>query len=262
MLRLPAVPALIAAILLLLPADLRAVETLLHAASVAEAALDSREALQLLREADARRPDDPVILQRIARQYSDLEVDLTTPEEKRSTLARALEYARRAEALAPRNAEAVLSVGICLGKLATYGDAREKVALSRQVRTAAERALALDPHYAWAHHVLGRWHHEVISLGSARRLVVRLFLGALPDASAAAAVHHLERAVALEPAQLQHQLELGFAYLVSGDAAKARAAFQAGLAMPSRDKHDAPAKARARAALAPLDAAAPHAQIR
>ena len=38
-----------------------------------------------------------------------------------------------------------------------------------------EKAVALDPDYDWAHHVLGRWHYEVAELGGTKRLVVRLF---------------------------------------------------------------------------------------
>jgi Flp pilus assembly protein TadD len=136
--------------------------------------------------------------------------------------------------------------------LAFYGSTREKVELSRLVRLKAERALALDSDYAWAHHLLGRWHYEVSDLGAMARWAVRLIYGGLPDASTADAVRHLERAVALEPAQLQHRLELGFAYLAHGQREEARAAFEAGLKMPSLEKHDEPAKLRARAALAKL----------
>ena len=47
-------------------------------------------------------------------------------------------------------------------------------------------------------------------------------------------------------AELAHRLELGFALLADGKADAARAAFEAGLALPSRSKHDVPAKARAK----------------
>ena len=112
-----------------------------------------------------------------------------------------------------------------------------------------EQALALDPNYAWAYHLLGRWHSEVSELSSTAKFLVLLFYGGLPPASSTEAVRHLERAVELEPTQLQHWLELGFAYRAKGDPARAREAFATGLAMPSREKHDEPAKERARAAL-------------
>lgn len=230
-------------------AGARPVDHLLHDAREAEARLDSRQALALLQEAERLRPADPAILRRIARQYSDLTVDLADAAARKQAVEQALDYSRRAVQLDPDNAEGVLSLAVCYGKLAVFGSIREKVAFSRRVLEEAERALALDANYAWAHHLLGRWHHEVSRLGAVSRLAVQWVYGGLPSASTATAVQHLERAAELEPAQLQHRLELGFAYLAHGDAEKARTAFAAGLAMPSREKHDEPAKQRARDAL-------------
>lgn len=228
------------------------VDALLSEAIAAEARLDSRRALELLLEAERARPDDAFILRRIARQYSDLTVELPDPEKRKESVERALDYSQRAVALDPANPEGVLSLAVCYGKLALYSSTREKVELSRLVRMKAERALDLDSSYSWAHHLLGRWHYEVSELGSVARFVVRLIYGGLPDASTADAVRHLERAVQLAPDQLQHRLELGFAYVANGELEKARTAFEAGLAMPSREKHDEPAKQRAREALARL----------
>ena len=226
----------------------------LQRALAAEARLDSAAALALLLAVERDRPDDPLVLQKIARQYSDLVVDQTTRAEKKRHAQLALAYAERAVALAPDDPVNVLSVAISRGKLALYSDTRTKVAYSRDVRDYAERALALAPDYAWAHHVLGRWHHEVAALGNTARFVVRLFYGGLPPASVDDAIRHLERAVALEPGELSHHIELGFAYAAAGRSDEARAAWQHGLSLPSRHKHDEPAKQRARAALARIEA--------
>ena len=225
---------------------------LIREALSAEDGLETRRALQLFLSAATGRPDDAFLCQKIAKQYSDLSVELPTTEEKREALGQALAYSERAVALDPRNAENVLSLAVCHGKLAVLSDTREKVRSSRLIREYAERALALNPGYAWAHHVLGRWHLEVTLLGSTARMVVRLFYGGLPPASLEKAVQSLERSVALEPDQLAHHLELGFAYAAAGRPDQARAAFEAGLAMPSREKHHEPAKLRAREALAKL----------
>jgi len=207
--------------------------------------------------AAAAAPNDPVILQKVARQYSDLANDQPSVAEKKAYAQQALDYAGQAVKLAPDNAVNVLSLAISHAKLAIWSDLREKVEYSRLVKAEAERAVALDPDYAWAHHVLGCWNYEVANLGGTARLWLRLFYGGLPDASADRAVRELRRAVELEPGELAHHVELGFAYLAAGQEAEARTQFQAGLAMPCRAKFDLESQGKARSALARLGGDAP-----
>jgi tetratricopeptide (TPR) repeat protein len=227
--------------------------SVLEAARAAEARLDSRAALQLYEQADAARPNDAFILQQIARQYSDLVVEQPDVEAKKRYAQTALDYAQRAVALKPDDPVNVLSLAVCHGKLAVYSDTKTKIRYSRLLKEEAERALALNPNYAWAHHLLGRWHYEVADLGATSKFFVRLLYGSLPPASLDEGIHHLRRATELEPDELNHWLELGFAHAAAGRTDDARAEWIRGLAMPSRGKHDEPAKQRARAALARLD---------
>ena len=223
---------------------------LLSRALLAESELRSQDALQLFLELEQQRPNDPFVLQKIARQYSDSIVDLTGVDQKREFAKRALDYAERAVAADPNDPVSVLSIAVAHGKLAGFSDTRTKIEYSRAIKEEAERALRLDPNYAWAHHVLGRWHREVASLGSVSRFFVRLVYGGLPEATYEDAIEHLQRAVALEPGVLAHHLELGFAYEAAGRDDEAREQFELGLALPSREKHDELAKARARELLA------------
>lgn len=224
-------------------------QELVNAGLAAEAKLDTAAALRHFLAADKLKPQDGFILQKIARQYSDSIVDSHDDNEKKRLAQVALDYSMLAVKFDPDNAENVLSLAICHGKLALYSDAKTKIEYSRLVKEEAERALALDPGYDWAHHVLGRWHHEVASLGATTRFFARLAFGGLPPASKAEAITHLEQAVALSPQTPAHHLELGFALLAASREANARAAFARGLALPSKEKHDEDAKARARRAL-------------
>src|SRR6185369_7936379 len=82
---------------LALPGCLAAAEVdpSLRDAAAAEARFDSKSALDLYLKADAAHPNDPVILQKIARQYSDLTFDLTDPVEQRHLCEKSLAYAQR-----------------------------------------------------------------------------------------------------------------------------------------------------------------------
>lgn len=227
-------------------------DALVKKAIAAEDRFDSKTALDLFRQADIARPNDPVILQQISRNYSDLTVDTPDIEEKKRLCHEALVYAQRAVALKPKDAVNVLSLAICYGKLATYADIRPKLEYSRHVKAYADEALALDPNYDYAHHVLGRWNYEVATLGTATRLIVKVVYGGLPAASTAEAVRHLKRAVEISPQLPSHRVEYAFALLADGQRDAAKKSFEQALAMPQREKYDEEARARAREALAKL----------
>ncbi|MBI3884964.1 MAG: hypothetical protein HY302_04450 [Opitutae bacterium] len=220
------------------------------AAAAAEAHQDSRAALALYRQLEAACPREAFILRKISRQYSDLADEAPDAAEQQRLAQAALDYAQRAVAADPRDPVGVLSVAVSFGKLAAFGDTRAKVRCSRLVHDGAERALALDPGYAWAHHVLGRWHVAVATLGVGARVWVRVFYGGMPAASVAEGIRQLQLATELEPGELSHFLELGFAWAADGRRAEAEAAWRHGLAMPSRGPHDDFAKRRAQDALA------------
>ena len=231
------------------PATAPANDPLLRDALAAEARFDSKAALDLFLQADAARPDDPFILQKLSRQYSDLTIDTKDVAEKKRLCSAALAAAQRAVSIRPNDPVNVLSLSICYGKLGMYADTRTKIEYSRLVREHAERALALDPAYDYAHHVLGRWHDEVATLGVATRFIVKLIYGGLPSASTAEAVRFLQRATELSPQLPSHRVELGFALLADAQRDAAKKTFEQALAMPQREKYDGEAWSRARAAL-------------
>ncbi|HEX2100042.1 MAG TPA: hypothetical protein VHF69_05240 [Candidatus Synoicihabitans sp.] len=230
----------------------RADSSRLEAALAAEARHETQQALELFLAAAEAEADSAFLLQKIARQYSDSVSDTPDRDEQRRRAQQSLAYARRAVALAPDDPVNVLSVAIAYGKAALVSDTRTKIGYSRLVKEGAERALVLRPDYALAHHVLGRWHRELVGIGAPTRFFARLIYDGLPPASAEQAIEHLQRATELEPDDLLHVIELGFAYAAAGRAAEAETAWHRGLAMPNRNKDDPEAKHRARAALAEL----------
>ena len=224
-------------------------EALIGEAQAAEAQFNPDRALRSLLRANAERPNDTQVLLRIAKDYSDSTLAVTDPDEKRRRIAKALEYSERAVELDPRSPVALLSKAVCYGKLGLYGDTREKIEYARLVKEYADRALAADPNYAYAHHVLGQWEYEVATIGRAKRLLVTLVFGGLPDASMQEGVRQLELAVRLEPNVSSHRLALGFAYQANGEPEKARAMFEQVIAMPCRELYDADCRRQAQRAV-------------
>ena len=227
-------------------------DALIKEAAAAEARLDAKAALELYLKADTARPNDSVILQKIARQYSDLTFDLTDPAEQRRLCDKALDYAKRAYALMPNNADNALSLAICYAKIGFYADTRTKIENSRFVKDYAEKALALDPKDDFAWHVLGQWHYEVASIGAAKRFLVKLIYGALPAASTAEGVRLLRRAVELAPDIPSHHAELGLALIADGQREAGVQELKKAVAMPRKMKYDNEALRRAREALEKL----------
>jgi len=204
----------------------------------AEAEGDPEKALQYFREALVHRPEDGWLLQKAARQLSDLATLSEDRQTRRAYLEEALALAEAAVAADPASAINELSVAVVCGKLAAESGVGDRVELVRRVRTHAERALAIDPDYAWAYHVLGRWHVEVSNLGLGARAFVALFLGGLPEASMETGLGLLQCAVELEPGVVAHHVELGFAYAKLNRDEEARACWQRAQALPIRDFYD------------------------
>ncbi len=234
-------------------ANEESLENILANAKTAEARCDVSGALRSYRRADELRPNDANILHEISKQLSDSIDD--APESQRLNLAReALAYSERSAQLAPKNPVYVLSLAICYGRIANLGDNRTRVEASHKVQQYAEAALALDPDYAWAHHVLGEWNLGVARVNGALRALARFLYGGLPTASVASGMAELQRAVELEPGSASHQLALGLAYLETGDKSSALVFLQRGLALPTREVQDQKLKAQATEALKTLSA--------
>jgi tetratricopeptide (TPR) repeat protein len=214
-----------------------------------ENAGQTREALAALMEADKLRPDRPEILIRIAKQHGDLMTETKDRAQRRTAAATALALSRKALELDPKSGDAHLAVAISLGKKTEFMGNREKIEVSREIRKHAESALKLNPRCDYAHHMLGRWHQELADVGGATRALARVIYGGLPKASFDDAVKHFERARALRPDRLIHEIEHGRTLAMMERDAEARSILTAALEKPNRDKDDAEAKERGKATL-------------
>lgn len=233
------------------------------------AALASEEAVRLGDEAraagrweDARTryqtaletaPDHYGALWRTASVESELGED-AKGEEQRRLVASAVEHARAAVRVAPDSAQGHVWLAVALGRQALKEGPRTRLALAREIKSEADRALELDPSIGRAWHVRASWHRKIASLNALERMAANAVLGGVPKgASMENAVRDFEKAIELEPDYVNHHLELGRTLLEMKRRDEARRALERAIALPpTSHPRDAQRQEEARRLLARL----------
>jgi tetratricopeptide (TPR) repeat protein len=228
------------------------VDELVKEGDVHDQSFRPKEALESYLPAEKMDPDNVDLLLRIARQYRHQMADTGAVAEKNRFAGMALDYAKRAVALAPGNAEAHLSIAICHAKALELYSNKEKMAALRQVKASADKAIALAPGNDLAWYILGRWHEKVAELSTLKRKVAEMAYGGLPKASADEAAKCFRKAISINPNRSPYNIDLGITYAAMGNQAEARKHIEMGLAMPSKGKDDPETKKRGRDLLATL----------
>lgn len=235
-----------------LPALAQDAAALIRQGDAHDARYETEEALRCYLPAEKAAPQNASLLVKIARQYVYRISRLETQAQKLESGRTALAYAERAVKADAKNCEAWLAVAIASGRLAQLQGVKEKVAASRRIKEAAEKAIQLDPGHDYGWHILGRWHQGIAGANRLILNVVGLVYGEIPEASHEEAEACFKKALALRPDRLLHHIELGRTYAQMGRKEEARSWLEKGLAMPNRDKDDAETKERGRKALAAL----------
>jgi tetratricopeptide (TPR) repeat protein len=165
----------------------------------------------------------------------------TNRDEQKALYKAAEQYARRAVAANPADAEGHFELARSLGRAALSMGARDRVKYAVDVRNEAMAALKIAPQHAGALHVMGEWNAEVMRLNGFTRKLAKNLLGGkvFGEASWANAQRYLEQAVALEPNRIVHRLDLAAVYADRGDKAKAREQYDWIARAPAVEANDA-----------------------
>lgn len=185
-------------------------------------------------------------------------VDLGEQEQdaarRKALYRKGVDYARRAIASAPNDAEPHFHLARALGRLALSVGVRERVRFANEIHAEGTEALRLDPNHPGALHVLGAWNAEVMRLSGIERFFAKNVLGGrvFNQASWDKAVSYMERAVELDPERLTHQLDLARIYADLKQRDKARTLLEGVIAGRVRDVNDPLYKKEAEAELKKL----------
>ena len=213
-------------------------QELIHRGDVFYAKLQAAEALKYYLPAEKLDPKNVRLLVHIAREYRHLMSDATNASEKLQLGNTAVDYAQRAVALGPNDPEAQLAVAISYGKMQPMEGTKQRIANSRLIKIAVDKAIELDPNNDLAWHVLGRWHLALADIGTVKRFFAQVAYEELPPAKYEDAVSCFKKAIALNPNRLMHYIELGRVYAQTGKEAEARKFITKGLGMAETEKDD------------------------
>jgi len=218
------------------------------------ATLNLTAAIKHYEAAIALEPVNVDALNKAAYDAVDLGEFNSSAEQRTALYKSAEEYARRAVAANPRNAEAHFQLARAIGRNAQTMGTRDRIKYAGEVRAHALEALKIDPKHSGALHVMGEWNAEVMRLNGVSRMIAKNFLGGsvFGEASWDNAQRYLEEAVALDPNRITHRLDLGRVYADRKQKVKAREQFEFIANAPATDFNDQSYKAKAEKALKDL----------
>ena len=200
---------------------------------------DNKAALEYYSKALETEPKNYEAAWKSARAYVDVGEKLSDTKERRSFYEKGYECAQKAVAINPNGSKGHLFLSIAIGRVALDAGAKERVKLSKEVKSEVDKALAIDAKDDAAWHVLGRWHRRLSSLSWIEKNFANMFLGGVPkEASMENAVDCFKKAIQLNPSHINHHLELAITYEKMGKKDLAVAAYSKVLELPIRDADD------------------------
>jgi tetratricopeptide (TPR) repeat protein len=220
----------------------------------AHAALQPAAALVHYEAAIAADSTSADALGKASRTVVDIGEQEADDAKRKALFRKGVDYARRAVAAAPNDAEGHFHLARALGRLALSVGVRERVRFANEIHDQGQEALRLDPDHPGALHVLGVWNAEVMRLSGVERFFARNLLGGrrFGEASWDKAIMYMEKAVEVDPERLTHQLDLARIYADRKQNDKARALFERVIAGRVSDFNDPVYKREAEAALKKL----------
>ena len=213
----------------------RAAETAATTIAAGDAALakfDLTTAVAAYRDAHRLAPDNSEAAWKLARALCDQATLTKDRVEQKRLCAGAESPAREAVRLSPNDSKGHTYLAIAVGKLALYDGGKRKVELSNEVKSEAEKSIALNSKEDLAYHVLGIWNREMAQLNWMLRTFAELLYGKLPSASLADAISDLRRAAELAPDVVPHHVELGITLKAARQYPEAKEQFDKALSLP------------------------------
>jgi tetratricopeptide (TPR) repeat protein len=150
--------------------------------------------------------------------YSKYGYYYITAEAEKMKYYKTAEYlAKKALKINEASADAHYAYAMALGRINENASSKQKIANAKLIKMQVDRAIALNPKLAGAHHILGRWHRTIAGFSAIEKTMINSFYGGVPPGgSYDDAVKAFMSAVLIEPKYMMHQYELAQTYYDMG----------------------------------------------
>lgn len=162
-------------------------------------------------------------------------------------------YAETAIKVNPQAADGYYALSVAMGRKALIESGNDRVKAVKEIKSNADKALAINPNHGRAWHVLGKWNYEVSNLNGLEKTALKIFYGGLPKASLAESIRCYEKAKQLEPVFALNNLELAKAYHRNDEDVKAIELLKALPGIPAKTQDDARIKEEGRKLLIKIE---------
>ncbi|MBA4167623.1 MAG: hypothetical protein H0X41_08805, partial [Chitinophagaceae bacterium] len=194
------------------PVSAQDVPTLLKQGEALERSFKDDEALRKYLEVTRKDPLNINALCHVSELYSIIGKRKESKEEQKQYFKTGRGYAQQALKVSPNNSEANFAMAISMGRTALISSGQEKIKAVRDIKTYADRCVAIDPANYKGYYLIGRWHFEVSDLSSIEKWLVKITFGALPPSSLDLAIRNYQRSMQLNPSFILNYYELARAY--------------------------------------------------
>lgn len=146
------------------------------------------------------------------------------PEAEKIKYYKTAEYlAKKAIKLKETSPDAHFVYAMAMGRINENASSKQKIANAKLMKAEVDRAIALNPKLAGAHHILGRWHRTIAGFSAIEKAMINSFFGGVPPGgSYDDAIKSFMTAIGLEPKYMNHQYELAQTYYDMGKSVEAK----------------------------------------
>jgi tetratricopeptide (TPR) repeat protein len=164
-------------------------------------------ALGYFRRAHEECPQSYEELMKYTRALIDLGED-TTPNSAESLFVRSARCADTLVQRFPDSGQPYFLRAVATGSTAALRRGARKVAMVRAIEVDIKHAIRLDPTFAPAYIVLGRYYREIAQANPLLKAIARLLFGGVPKGTLRDSEDFLQKAIALSPRNVDAHLEL------------------------------------------------------